>query len=314
MRSAGSAFTSALALATLAYTVSGCGGSSSSGGGGISAVPATTSGAFMQPRDSVPSSDGTLFYFTALTSGGVPAVFKVPASGGQASLIASGAPLSAPNSLAISSDDKTLFVTDGGGSGQIYIVPTAGGAATALVGTSGTAPYGVEVRRSGGDLIYFSGKSASSGKPGVFTISPTGGTVGTVLEGSPLTSPGGVTVANNGDVYVVNIEGPGQDGGCIYKIASGAATQLACGLRFGTPSGITLDLAETLVLASGIDATGHDQVYAISLATKTVSTVNDDISQNTRGGGVHRARSVDVFSWADLSAGSAGTVYRVTFK
>jgi Tol biopolymer transport system component len=161
----------------------------------------------MQPRDSVPSSDGSLFYFTALTSGGMPAVFQVPASGGQATLLTSGAPLIAPNSLAISSDDKTLFVTDSGGSGQIYTVPTAGGAATALFGTSGTVPYGIEVRRSGSDQIYFSGKSASSGKPGVFTVSPTGGTVSTVLEGSPLTNPGGVTVASNGDVYVVSIEG-----------------------------------------------------------------------------------------------------------
>jgi hypothetical protein len=298
-------------LTALTFMAAGCGSASS---GGIKAAPATTSGDFTQPRDAVPNSDGTTFYFTARTSGGAPGVFQVPAGGGQATLVTSGAPLVSPNSLAISTDDKTLYVTDGGGSGQIFAVPISGGPPSALSGTSGTAPVGIEVGRSGSDLLYFTGKSASGGQPGVFTISPTGGTPNVVLAGSPLTSPGGVTVANNGDVYVVNIEGSAQNGGCIYKVVSSTSTLLTCGLIFGNPSGITLNLAQDTLLASGMDLKGHDLVYTIDLATRRISTADDDISQNTAGGGVHRAKNADIFSWADLTAGTAGTVYKITFR
>jgi sugar lactone lactonase YvrE len=299
-----------VSLAALLSMAGGCGNQ----GGGISAVPATTSGNFMQPRDSVPSSDGTIFYFTATTSAGQPAVFKVPAAGGQATVVASGAPLVSPNSLAISSDDQTLFVTDSGGGNQIFTVPTGGGSASPLSGTSGTFPVGIEVGQSGGDLIYFTGRDVSSGKPGVFSIRPTGGTPSLVVEGAPLTTPGGVTVTSTGGLYVVNTPAQGQITGCIYQVSGGAASQFACGLHFGNPSGITLNLAQTTLLVSGGDDTGHDLVYTIALSTKAVATAADGISQNTNGGGVHRARNADIYSWADLTAGGLGTVYRIELK
>lgn len=300
---------------SIPFMHAGCGSASS---GGISAVPATISGPYTQPRDAVPNSDGTTFYFTATTSGGAPAVFQVAAAGGQATIVKSGAPLAAPNSLAISSDDKTLFVTDGGGSGTIFALAVDGSSISALPGSLGTSPVGIEVGRKAGqpaaDVIYFSGKNASSGRAALFSLRTTDSAPMTVLEGAPLANPGGVTVTQGGDVYVANVDDVARSRGCIYRIASGSATELACNLHFGTPSGITLNLAENTLLASGLDDTDHDQVYAINLATKEVAAVNNDIGQNTRAGGVHRARSVDVFSWSDLAAGSGGAVYRVTFR
>ena len=81
------------------------------GGGNFTAAPATTSGAYSLPLDTVPSKDGSTFYFIAMGKNGM-GIFKVAASGGAATEIVSGAPLVGPTSLSISSDDATLYIAD----------------------------------------------------------------------------------------------------------------------------------------------------------------------------------------------------------
>ena len=50
------------------------------------------------------------------------------------------------------------------------------------------------------------------------------------------------------------------------------------------------------------------------MATGEVSSADAGIADNTDAGGLHRARNADLFSWADLTAGGRGTVYRIEFK
>src|SRR5690242_771897 len=100
--------------------------------------PATQSGQYQRPLDSVPNPDATTIYFTATGPKG-PGVFQVPAAGGAAVEIATGAPFAEPVGIAISSDGRQLYVADPK-AGQIFVVPVAGGAPAALSGTEKTAP------------------------------------------------------------------------------------------------------------------------------------------------------------------------------
>jgi hypothetical protein len=84
-------------------------------------------------------------------------------------------------------------------------------------------------------------------------------------------------------------------------VTGGAAAEFVSGLELGHPAGVALDLANTTLFVSGRDGTGHDQVYAVTLASKMTATFNTGISQNTAAGGLHRAASRDIFSWSDIS-------------
>jgi hypothetical protein len=87
------------------------------------------------------------------------------------------------------------------------------------------------------------------------------------------------------------------------------------GIEVGFPAGVALDRAETTLYVSGHDgATGNDAVFAIDLASKMITTYSMGISMNSDAGGVHRGRSSDVLSWADLTAGGKGEVYRIEIK
>src|SRR3954468_1952254 len=92
------------------------------------------------PWDAVPSPDGSTIYYTAFAKDGTPAVFSVPAAGGDATVLASGAPLVMPLGLDVSSDGKTLYVADpwtaGADGNAVFAVSTAGGSTpTAVAGT-----------------------------------------------------------------------------------------------------------------------------------------------------------------------------------
>ena len=295
-----------------------------------SADAATQGGDFMRPLDTVPSSDGSQFYFTAMGSQGM-GVYQVASAGGMARALATGAPLVSPFGIAISADDKTLFVADaaagydpndpspGAGAdkvGAIFTLAASGGTPAVLAGTEGTRPRALELGSdAGADTLFFSGQGASDGKPGVFKIPATGGAVSAVFSGDPLTDPGGVAVARDGTVYVANTTSAQDGTASIYRIKDGAAALVAGDLRSGYPAGIALSQDGRTLLVSGRERTlGTDVVYRIALDTGTVSQFAMGIENNTDAGGLHRARSADVFSWADLTAGGTGLVYRIGFK
>jgi sugar lactone lactonase YvrE len=227
-------------------------------------------------------------------------VFKVPASGGAFASVPSGASLVNPVGIAISGDNQTLFIADR--SAGIFKLAASGGTATVLSGTESSHPRGVEVAASGSaDLVYFTGDEATTGTAGVFTIPPSGGAVATLAKGSPFLQPTGVAVASSGDVYVSNPAtfGPRPGPGSVLKISAGAVSVVTSGLPFGYPAGVALNRANSTLLVSGLDTTmSHAAVYAINLTSTMVTSYSQGIDQIPGAGGLHRAATVDVFSWA----------------
>lgn len=302
-------------------------------GGSPSLTPATTSGSYQLPLDSVPSSDGSTFYFTAMSTSGSMGVFSVPAAGGAATQLFAGAPLSSPFGIAISSDDKTLFIADSGAGydpnnpgtgaepdmmGQVLSMPTAGGTPVALTGTTGFRPKGIEVfRKDNADTIYFSGYNASDGKAGVFSVGPDGGGLTPLTTGGPLTDPGGVTVARDGTVYVVNTTATVGGTAEVFKVAGGSAASVVAGIKVGYPAGLAVSQDGNTLLISGQDRDLNTTVvHRYDLASSTLGQTNMGIENNTDAGGLHRAKGGDTFSWCGVTAGTAGggIVYRVSFN
>lgn len=293
-------------------------------------TPASTSGNYMLPLDSVPSSDGSVFYFTAATNTGAMGVFSVPATGGAATQLAAGAPLVSPFGIAISSDDKTLYIADASAGydpndpagsdmlGQVLTLTAAGGTPMPVASTTGYRPKGIEIWKGpSGDVVYFSGHNAATGKAGVYSMAIGTGGVSTVYEGDTLIDPSGVTVAADGTVYVVNTTSPASGTADVYKLGSNAATAVVGGIKVGYPAGLAISQDGKTLLISGQDRDlGTTVVHRYDLSTSTLSQSNMGIDNNTDAGGLHRAKAADTFSWCGVTAGTGGQgiVYRVSFN
>lgn len=302
-----------LTLTLLCISTSGCGSVV-----GYAADPATTSatGGFKNPRDTVPTSDGSNFYFTATTGDGKPGVYSVLSAGGTATPIASGPPLVAPNGIAISADDKTLYIADT--SAGLLKLPTSGGVPQLVAGTENSHPRGLDVATTGGaETVYFTGDDSVSGQGGVFRIPAAGGAVTTITKGAPLQTPVGIVVSNSGTIYVSNVLAfaASAPAGSVFQIVSGVPTQLVGNLTLGYPAGLALDVANKNLIASGLDAgLSSALVYSVDLTSKVLTTFNQGIAQNSGAGGVHRARNVDIFGWCGTTSDSSGTVYRISLR
>lgn len=297
-----------------------------SGTGSISSITPAGGSGFKNPYDSTPDSTGKEIYFTAYdVSTGAAGVFKVAASGGASTALASGEPLEDPLSIAISSDDKTLFVADyaaeldnGSGptaKGAIFTLSTDGGTPAALSGTAGYRPRGVEVaKQNGKDMLFFTGSDPKDPtKAGVYSVSTSGGTPTALAVGAPFVDPSSVAIASNGDVFVSDSTSAGSHLAEVYRVPSGGAPELlATDLRVGQPAGVALSLDDETLLVSGLDpVTRADVVFEIDLSTKEITTISGkvgatDLSKNFEAAGVHRAKAAQIFSWADSKASPMG--------
>jgi sugar lactone lactonase YvrE len=296
-------------------------------GASFTPTAATASGDYTLPLDSVPTSDGKTFYFTAMSNNGTDmGVFRVDAAGGAATPVFVGAPFASPFGIAISSDDSTLYIADSAAghdpndpagdskSGALYTLPVGGGTPTVVAETVGLRPRGVEVsKKDNNDVVYFTG-TGTDGRAAVFKLE---GGLQTVAAGDPLTDPGGVAISRTNQVYVTNTAQGDSGLSSVYQVDSGTPTEIAGGIRVGYPAGISISQDGKTLLVSGQDATlGTATVYRINVDTREVSSVNAGLENNPDAGGLHRARNSDVFSWCGVTVGTGGSglVYRIEFK
>jgi sugar lactone lactonase YvrE len=279
------------------------------------------------PVDATPSPDGTSIYFIAFTSRPdadgirmerVPAIFKTSAApGGVPVKLFDGAPLMSPFGITISDDGQTLFIADSSADGdeaaersdgRVFSMSVNGGSPTALAGTEGITPAGIE---ASGASLYVTGRK--DGLPGLYKTGIGGGAVSAVAVGGPFSDPGGVAVARDGVAYVIDTGSAinGQSLASVVKVTPDGKTEVILdGLSVGHPAGIALVLDESAILVSGLDnAEGTDRVYRVQLGDRSVTRLSTTIGEIYESAGLHRARNVEVFAWADSHANNHGTVY-----
>lgn len=293
--------------------------------GDISIAPVANAAEAENPVDATPSPDGNEIYFIASTRKAdpdglgferVPAIFKVAATGGPLTKLHEGAPLGSPFNIAISDDGQTLFLADSAADtseersdGKVWTMSAGGGTPSALAGTDGLRPGGVEVM---GDTLYITGHK--DGQAGVFRTGLAGGNLTALKTGAPFTDPSGVAVAKSGDAFVVDSGGimSEQGGASVIKVsADGNATVLVSGISIGHPGGIALSADDKVAFVSGLDGgKGTDTVFKITLdGLKVEEAFTSTIGEFYDSAGLHRAKTTNVFAWADSRANKTGTVY-----
>lgn len=304
----------AAAVGVAALLVAGCGDDGGSedpvARGPITQVEAVTRGGdFRSAIDATVAPDGGTVYFTATSSKG-PGVFRVPADGGVAEVVAAGSPFGRPVGVAVTTDGDRLLVADadaqawGRAGGAVLSVPVTGGEPTPVRGTEGLSPRGLEaVNEEDEDVVYFTGRDGGDGAPAVFKVPVDGADApAPVIKGSPLTDPDAVAVTRSGVVYVTDRGAPGGEG-ALYRVTGGSVQRVA-DIRAPVFAGVTLTFDEATVLVSTLGPQGTDQVLLVDAATLRTDSFSRVIGENREGGGLHRAHRVDVFAWADLAAGA----------
>jgi hypothetical protein len=271
--------------------------------------------AIRSPFDATPSPDGKTVYYTALREESgerIPGIFKVPASGGEIEMLASGEPLAAPLGITVSLDGATLYVADPGAAngGAIMTLSSSGGAVSSLGGTAGYRPGGLVVAKVNEQPgLWFTGMDPSTGARGVFTTAPGGGGATAVATGAPFVEPGGIAVSKEGRVFGADtLASDGQS--ALIEVNGGQATRFVEGIGVGFPAGVTLTHDESTIVVSGLDPVSRtDVVYMVNAETREVSRFTDTVSAFHEPAGLHRAHDANVFAWADSRANDTGTVY-----
>jgi sugar lactone lactonase YvrE len=289
------------------------------GGGNIDIALAANDKQFTSPFDATPAPDGKDVYFTAIAlPERLPAVFKVGADGKGLTKLFAGDPLVSPFGITIGDDGKTLLVadsgaeTDGGELGAVFSLAAGGGTPTAVVGTQGTIPKGIEAL---GDSFYYTGIAGKPPKtaPAVYKAPLAGGAPTVLAQGLPLKDPSGVAVTKSGDVFVLDTASAQTHHASVFKLAGGTPTEIAKDILVGYPSGIALSADDKTLIVSALDAAAAtDVVFTLSLSgeMKTLGdTVQRTIGNFRESAGLHRSRNGGVFAWADGRANKTGTVY-----
>jgi DNA-binding beta-propeller fold protein YncE len=267
------------------------------------------------PMDATPSPDGREVYYTALLQqegASLPAVFHVPADGGEPVVLASSEPLVAPVGIATSLNGERLFVADSasGTAGAILTLASRGGEVSVLAGTAGFAPAGLMVAPiAGQERLYFTGRHPETGQAGVFSIGTDGGQAQLQSGDAELIDPGGVAVTRDGVIYTVDTLGSGELAS-VLRIERGRAQPFVEGIGVGFPAGLTLTLDDATVIVSGIEpSTRWDIVYFIDAHRAELAVMKEPVSAFFESAGLHRAHDANVFAWADSEANDSGTVY-----
>ncbi len=275
---------------------------------------AANSDEFLSPFDATPDAEGKLVYFTALTRDGEPGIFKVASAGGPITRLHVGPPLATPFGIAMSADGKNVVIADTDaahgdeeeGTGALFVLSVDGGTPSALGGGSVERPRGVEI--AGGDVYFTSGAAGS--KAGLYKITLSAGAAVPVAIGAPFADPSGVAVRGNGEIYVADSSPIGARGSGIVRVTNGRAEVIDGDLAVGHPAGLALARNDDVLLLSGIDhEKGTDVVYRFDLSSGERSLFDAVIKDFQESAGLHRAKSAEVYAWADSRANHTGTVY-----
>jgi sugar lactone lactonase YvrE len=256
--------------------------------------------------DATLSDDGSILYFTGVSSKGNGAVFSVPASGGDPTPVTQSG-LVAPFGIALSTDGKTLFVADPGAEsasedgGSIFSVTAEGGSVSAVSGTAGMVPRSLDVIDEGGTpTIFFSGSVKNVA--GVFKIAAKGGKVSVVASGDSFHDPAGIAVAKDGTVYVVDTVAGSRHDATVLAVTNGKVSTLLPHADVGYPAGVALAQDESALLVSGLDeANGNASVLRVDLKSHEVvdfpgPKTKLDFTAFYEPGGLHRARKADKYA------------------
>ncbi len=275
-------------------------------------------GVFNHPLDAAPDPDGTMVYFTATGANG-KGIFRVPAAGGTAVEVVTGAPFVDPRGIAVSTNGQFVYVADAqavngnGKVGAVFAVPVNGSAPLALPGTEGMAPLNLTVAKEGNaDVIYFTGKDSTDGQPAVFKTATSGNNAtSVVVKGAPFVTPDGIAVAKNGTLYLTDTSAAGNGLGSVFRVMGTTVTKIADKVRLGSPAGTALTLNDSLLLVSAMDATsGNDQVLLINPVSLQTGLVTKVVEANHESsGGLHAAYNQPLLAWADV----IGSPYRVRY-
>jgi len=295
-------------LAALAVAACGSNGMATTAQFSLGKVHAiSTTADVSAPYDAAPSADGQTIYFTASGTQGA-AVYKAAASGGKAAVLFAGAPLVFPSALAITEDDKTLFVSDPaaeqdtGPLGGIYAVALPSGAPALVAGSSGFLAAGLAVA---GAKLYVAGTSPD-GVAGLYAADVAGGSLAAVATGPAFADPSGIAVRSADEIYVAD---GGNGSARIVRVAGGKSTVVLSDLAVGYPAGLALSPDESSLYVSALDPqAGGDTVLRFDLASSHVDSTSAGIDQFVDAAGLHRAANAPVYAWADTTANDTGTV------
>jgi len=288
-------------------------------------VVANAPQAFSAPRAGVPLADGSVAFIATLEgqpsdaiseSGKRVAVLLQPPGKAEISTLYSGDLLANPLDIALSVDERTLYIADPAagqdGLGALLTLDVTGGEPSIVL--EGFRPRAVTIADQG--EVYFSGSSDENNEPGVFLLS--GGSATAVFTGPPLVDPSGIAIRKDGTLLVADtrlFDGETElvsEAG-IVRISEGQVNIWASGFATGYPAGIALTLDEQTLIISGEGPDRSDSVYLVDTNAPTappgVVTASFSAYQDSSAG-LKRARSSNTFIWASLAA-DGGTVYRI---
>lgn len=294
------------------------------------AAKSSTNADFSSPFDATLSPDGKTAYFIAVlpeitsdvSDTPLPAragIFSTPVgSEGTNTLLASSDPLASPINLDITADGKTLIIADtAAGTGEadhglLFKLSVAGGTPEVVDTTVGYRARGMSVvNQNWKDTAYFTGNDPADGMPGVFALDIKSNEVSTVSKSDLFVDPSGIVVADSGDIYVIDTQTGNALSNVIQIVKGKDPVELLSGLKVGYPAGISISKDQQILIISALDpVTRKDVVLRYDLkAGALTDPFTSGIDQFEESAGLHRAKDVESYVWADSRANGGGTVY-----
>jgi DNA-binding beta-propeller fold protein YncE len=289
-------------------------GDENDGGDGLTSPPEevamVASGGFTDPLDAVASPDGSTFYFSGYTADSPPqpAIFSVPAEGGQASVMAAGPPFEHPAGLLLSPDGSTLYIADiGARAGEVgedaaepsqsvlYTMSTDGGKPAALAATGIGEAAGLAMGPDD-ETLYVTGYTPER-EPALFTVPASGGGASAVLVGAPLESPSGVFVDSDSVAWVMDHHRSRALGGALWAVTpDGDASEVVGGLGLSDPAGVSLVAGGGTAVIPNRTEDGNGRLTTVHIESGEQTVVESSMRAPA---GIRTAREAAVFAIAD---------------